>query len=190
MDSAIAYRTRARRAYSIDERTFCSNTIDVSTPAKQAHRDSSIDETMPAKRTRRVHSIDDRKPAKRTFRSNSIDVSTPAKRARRKNSVDEPAIGTSRADSSDTSTLKNLKNMVELNMRLSNEVFKLKNDMNTTLSISSMITKKLTKKSLACAKLNDEIETLEKAIKQLEDERFTDDLVDFTGNLLLFQYNI
>lgn len=82
----------------------------------------------------------------------------------------------------------NLKKIVALNIHLSKELSNLKKELRQTKVSLSTVAQKLKEKSSANTKLDEEIAKLECTIKRLEEERFTDNLIDLnkSGNFFNF----
>lgn len=194
---------RTRRVNSLDgpppAKKVCRvDSLDSPKPANPTRRVNSSDgpaPTKPAKSTRRVNSLCGPAPAKKVCRADSGDASKPAKRTRRVNSVDErmPLNQSHQIDDvpNQTRSIVNhdLEKVLQMNMKMSNELYNLKKDLKQTAAKSSFALKQLKIKSLQCIELDKEIAQHEFAIKKMEEERFTDSLIDLSSNGKFFGDN-
>lgn len=163
--------------------------VDGPTPAKRHCRANSIDSRAP---TNEICHAEDPEPAKRRCRSNSVDAKKPANRTRRLNSFDTTGEQSQQDDNAPKRSVMqhttkvdsnhDLRKVVQMNMDLSNELFNLKKNLKQTSTKSSLTSKQLEMKSLECVQLDKEILECELVIKKLENERFTDNLIDFNSN--------
>lgn len=193
--NTIASRTRSskfKKQISENE-IYRLNSIEKE-PLKRSHRTKSIDEVIPVKLKHRVDSTNEAIPAKRSRRAYTIDASIQTKRICKSESIDVPEHSAvppktkpNKVADKNSTMNDNLKKIVEMNMALSNEVNKLKKKLKQTTKDVAVLMEQLEEKTLACLNLDKKIADVKKTIEKLEEERFTDNLIDINtnGNLSL-----